>query len=110
MFSLTTFPAELQISSFNEYTSVILIASAQAHHSGNYSCVATNAAATTAESAQLTVAGKTLVASKVLQKGKSLATESALLTVAGKTLVVSKVLRIGKSLATGITLVIVEFF
>ena len=58
-YSNQTFPssADLQILSLNEYTSVILIVSAQRHHSGSYSCVATNAAATTTATALLTVAG-----------------------------------------------------
>ncbi|XP_047735527.1 Down syndrome cell adhesion molecule-like protein Dscam2 [Hyalella azteca] len=46
---------DLEISQLNEFTSVLVIAIAKAHHSGNYTCSASNAGHTTQSSAILSV-------------------------------------------------------
>ena len=47
----------LHISQLNEFTSVLVIEHAEAMHSGNYTCAATNSARTTYSSALLEVSG-----------------------------------------------------
>ena len=49
------------ISELNEFTSLLVIGRAAAHHSGNYTCAASNSAATVYSSATLTVNGKSRI-------------------------------------------------
>ena len=48
---------DIQTSQLNEFTSVLMIANAQDEHTGNYTCLASNSARTTATTAMLSVTG-----------------------------------------------------
>ena len=48
----------IQVRKIDDYSSYVVINSANSMHSGNYSCMARNSAAKTTFSAQLTVNGK----------------------------------------------------
>ena len=52
--------SSIQTSLINDYTSLLVIEKATAEHSGNYSCVATNAARSVKTTATLSVSGKYL--------------------------------------------------
>ena len=49
---------DIRITNLDSYTSMLVIDRIQEHHSGNYTCVATNAAKVTKTTAALTVSGK----------------------------------------------------
>lgn len=51
-------PQGLTLSPFDQYSSALILSHALAHHSGNYSCQAANAARTAAYSATLVIKGK----------------------------------------------------
>ena len=51
---------EVRVSQVDSYTSILVIESASARHSANYTCVATNPAKTTTTTAALAVRGKFL--------------------------------------------------
>ena len=55
---LETEKGDVWISQFDTFSSILVIEKAAARHSGNYTCLATNPAKTTATTTQLIVRGK----------------------------------------------------